>query len=544
LIKNYFLFEILTTSFLSFSCTRVYWSAFEIGKKVLYKCKIKRANLNEKQQNDYTISHENPIIKSEFNNILQTDGNSDYFIDGENQTDKSTLTISAAAAVAATSTVTLTSIGTANTKLNQVEKPATNLGKFLYNSKNQTLLKIFSTPAITPSIETSTTTTSLSTTNIKPKVLKLSNDYNKSLTQTPSIIPNTRIDKSGIRNESILYIPTSSSNSNFIQKQQLNVDTSSNMCSRLTNRLESNDDNVSPKSDKSDSSLNLDFSSIINNPLITSCYGDEEIHQQQQQQQPQLHQYKIEPELNDKKSKRCKSKQNINGDMNFDYNEYHTEKQNLLNKNKNSLNSKTVITKCSKVRSQHTIKQLLDNFENLNKKTESETKLRDYPVSPSKSVSSTTSTTTPTSSLALLLNSKRAVPRQIHDLPELMSFSETQISSSMSPSSVSSNSLNIKMNKTGVKSTKRKCNEILSENESLNNNNNNIVDDYDSFNSRFVLGELNDNIFIDQNELNDCDLLFEITSEDGLFIQSKDINGIFFFFFMSFLSFLKFLSLK
>ena len=45
-------------------------------------------------------------------------------------------------------------------------------------------------------------------------------------------------------------------------------------------------------------------------------------------------------------------------------------------------------------------------------------------------------------------------------------------------------------------------------------------------NKRTVLGELNENLKVDVNDLNDCDLIFEITSDDdGLFVQSKDING-------------------
>ena len=323
---------------------------------------------------------------------------------------------------------------------------------------------------------------------------KLPNDYNKVTNNVLPTVSNTqqqpqqqstgRIDKSGIRNESLNQTPSisffmpSSAVSNFLNKQQqLNVDISSGGLLNIRNKFvesNSNDDNISPKSDKSDSSLKLDYSSIINYPFSTCYGGDEENHlqlqlhiqkqiqhqlllqQQQQQQQQQLvdssqqqyYQFQVMPESEKKSSKRGNKTKLNGGDLNFDYNEYHSDKQNLLNKNKNNvINPRTVITKCSKARSQHTIKQLLDNFDSMNKKIEQEAKFKDLSSSSSPSKSNTSSNT-PTSSLALLLNSERPFQRHVHDVVEQANIeSPISFNASCSPSTsnVSSNSLNGKI---------------------------------------------------------------------------------------------------
>ena len=564
----------------------------------MYKCKIKRVNSTHKQENELTICHDEMIINNgQFNSVAntdtqidqlndlmmyqQTDGNSDYFLENDdNLSDRSSLTISADAAVAATSTVTLTNIDTSNSS-NRTNSQVLNIKHDFssyfnkFKNQNQTLSKIFSLPETTIDVRSptsSSSSSSLSTApSIKPRVLKLPNDYNKvtnNVLPTVSNIQSTgRIDKSGIRNESLNQAPSisffmpSGAVSSFINKQQqhqLNVDISSGGLLNIRNNFvesNSNDDNISPKSDKSDSSLKLDYSSIINYPFSTCYGGDEENHlqlqlqiqqqiqhqlllqQQQQQQQQQVdssqqqyYQVQIMPESEKKSSKRGKTKQALNGgDLNFDYNEYHSEKQNLLNKAKNNLiNPRTVITKCSKARSQHTIKQLLDNFDSMNKKIEQEAKFKDLSSS-SSPTKSNTSSNTPTSSLALLLNSERPFQRHVHDVVEQTSI-ESQInfnaSCSPSTSSVSSNSLNVKISKIGTNSkpSKRKCSEILSENENAMNSS---VNNEEPVNNKraTVLGELNENLKVEVNDLNGCDLIFEITSEDGLFVQSKDING-------------------
>ena len=120
--------------------------------------------------------------------------------------------------------------------------------------------------------------------------------------------------------------------------------------------------------------------------------------------------------------------------MNYDYSEYHNEKQQNKNNNLNLINndnSRTVITKCSKTRSQHTIKQLLD----MNRKHETEKNKSNQSTtsSPTKSI-----TNTPT--LALLINSERPFQRHIHEMVD-QSNSEP-----FSPSTTSSlSSINVKM---------------------------------------------------------------------------------------------------
>jgi hypothetical protein len=233
---------------IDYCCSRVYWSAFEIGKKVLYKCKIRRVNSTSKRENEITICHD-PQKLNEL--MLQTDGNSDFLIENDDNsmnTDKSTLTITADAAVAATSTVTITnidptpsSLSSNNRFINIKHNDFSNY--FNTNYKNQTVSKIFSKPetiidARSPSSSTSSSSTTSSASNIKPKVLKLPNDYNKSnIMPTSSLGGNIqtttggRIDKSGIRNHenqtpSISFLMSSNNFGYFNkhQQHQLNVD--------------------------------------------------------------------------------------------------------------------------------------------------------------------------------------------------------------------------------------------------------------------------------------------------------------------------------
>ena len=182
--------------------------------------------------------------------FVQTDGNSDYFGEtDDNSSNNDKTTITADAAVAATSTVTLTSIETPSTTTSNTTTTSrfinikhNDFSNYFNNNsyKNQTLSKIFSKPetiidARSPSSSTSSSSSSSATAlNNKPKVLKLPNDYNKSniipaTTSVATIIPTTgRIDKSGIRNpESLNQTPSNSflmsnsvGNQVFFNKQQ------------------------------------------------------------------------------------------------------------------------------------------------------------------------------------------------------------------------------------------------------------------------------------------------------------------------------------
>lgn len=461
---------------------RVYWSTSEVGKKVVYTCKIRRPKVNNFfNKNCFTICHDvddTALMMKDINEMqmLQTDGNSDYLIENND----SLVSNSEVNGNIDVSTVTSNSVEIAKTTAASANTNDNSFKCQYYPIKNQTLLKLFSSTSI---VNASTSSGNNNNISNKPKILRLPNDYKpvgfkpqnnlQNLLQSNNT-SSMRLDKSGIRREAIMQ-PLATTCA--MARQQLNVD--------LTYKPPFDVNNLSPKSDQSDASLNLDFTNIINNPLSMQLTGDVDESQLQQQQKPQRE---------NKVKTKAKRVLNHIKNLNFNYEDYHVDKTNSINNcNSNKLTSKTVITKCSKVKSQHTIKQLLDSIDKkVAESNENKMDLIEQQAS---------------SSLTTLLNSPKS--DNLND----------------EKTTTSCNNADVKLTKNNkVRRNKRKFSEIQSEPCVVNNNDENNMKNEIETTKKSVLNEIK-NILIDETKLNDSDIVFEISNEEGFTVTSTDING-------------------
>ncbi len=312
---------------IDYTCNRLYWSTKDIGKKVLYTCKVKYlSEVDIKLFSDNTsVQHlidttnkfeekldtatlpENIKLENEplIEMIKQVDGQGDS--ESESNSSSSNNATSIFNKPITTSLATMIKPPT----IIKVDKPIFNnnpLQKIIIQQPAS--INKFNIPSQSLSINTNSNSSSpihnsFSTSNEQmPKILKLnsikttSNNLNFSTVRsTASILTGTiqqpqaqitRLDKSGIRqNQQPLHsIPSSLGagsqilmvKSNFnktspyqqqYQQQPISSLNSINL-SDLNLKANTNDSIISPKSDRSDSSLNLKNTSSLINPLQSS----------------------------------------------------------------------------------------------------------------------------------------------------------------------------------------------------------------------------------------------------------------------------------
>lgn len=491
---------------IDYRCTRVYWSTRQIGKKVLYKCTIKK---KYKQFN--RIFNENRTLAHFIDDNMQLDGNNDELLLVDNQ------------------------------------KPSSNNNIIAQCSDLSTLLRIVSS------------TTAVTHNNYTIKILNNNNNNNNLTTNTTSQLITTnrqqndtinnngltiRIDKSGIRGGGISSVLNSASTSS-------------------TNGLSM----LSPKSDKSDSSLNLtDFSaSMLINPLLQSCYDDLDQQLQvmqginplttQRQQQKQLPQVlnKISSNTNlvspataaittsspSTSSTSSSASAKPLSDLEKDWKHITNSKLKQTISNRQIVNNKTkdaLITKCSKSRSTVTIKQLLSEQYNHQQQQQQQ------------SVNLTQQIESPIS--LAQISAIQASTEQQDEITKAIFDDQLKTKSSIK--------LNNNQSRQQTSKQKRKLNDILNDNsydledkkkifkytddfilnspieihQELKENQPKLVEEESNREEKqdeediLVATESNEPLIELDNDENDCELVFEITSDEGISIQSSSINDV------------------
>ncbi len=433
--------------------------------------------------------------------FLQTDGNSDCLIEDEDDHGKDEIEKKIERAPD-----NANSLGPPKKPLGQQPQqqqvPQSSLSKLLYDTKNHTtLLKIFSS---------SSSSTQSNSHETNQRILKIPYDSIKAFKLNSNL--QLRFDRSGIRNELIQQLASAATSA----QSSANL---SNLNLSLNTQL--NEQIISPKSDESDSSLNLDFTNVINNNLpLIPCYGPEE--EDRANRGNNSKKLNIQSTLvneqkysNNKavdiKNKVKKQRTNSN-DSTLNY--YTSSSINTVLRPSSSYQphnptNKALITKCSNRPKVHnaTIKELLDNQARLKQQQQQGDQVKEQPETMSvESMQNTETEPIPFNSQVPIENKN---PLKEQNSMEIDKPPNKQNNSISKPPR-------------SKKSTQPKRKNFSSSNELSSYNNEN--ENYEKFIFNYSQADPKTPANIEK-ELNDCNLFFEISSDDGFFVQSKSIDG-------------------
>ncbi|CAF0704728.1 unnamed protein product [Brachionus calyciflorus] len=218
-----------------YECKRLFWSTNELGKKVVYKCRIRLLNDYKKDLENQNKNSENHDISTK---SLDT-SDIKFYLDNLIDEKEESLTTKLNEDINLLSQVDgLNDLNVVNTNKNVIKFSNTNGGVTLIRPPPTTIrLPGLSTPGFNPN-------PSLNPDN-KPKILKLES---------------TNLKFSNVRTTFVRVPNPPTFTSEIFMNKNLMLNLNQNK----------NENLVSPRSDRSDSSLNLNHSSAILNPLQSS----------------------------------------------------------------------------------------------------------------------------------------------------------------------------------------------------------------------------------------------------------------------------------